>query len=138
MKLIVKSTSRHPANAVNWLVKFAAAYVRTVAAREGWAEKLDAYPVQVTVTNTQHAYCGRSLGVRSFPIDPKNHPAGYEKRRCFLVRVGAASRFPCDSTYGRYRDMPEARLESKLRPDGTATAQNQDLTLDAGQPTSQP
>lgn len=112
MKTIIRSTSRHPANAVNWLVKFAAAYVYRVAQREGWAHKLDAYPVQITVTNTKHAYCGRSLGVRRFPIDPRNIYAGHEARRCFLVRVGAASRFPTNSTYARYKDMPEARLES--------------------------
>ena len=110
MKLIVNSTSRHPHNAVNWLVKFAAEYVRTVAAREGWLDKLEAYPVQVTVTNSQHAYCGRSLGVRRFPKDRRNIYGGSEARRCFLVRVGAASRFPTNSTYPRYTEMPEATL----------------------------
>jgi len=117
MKLIVNTTSQHPAFAVNWLVRFAANYVRTVATSEGWAHKLDAYPVQVNVTNTQHAYCGRSLGLRRIPTNHVGSETsifdrtGGETRRCFLVRVGAASRFPCNSTYARYQDMPEARLE---------------------------
>jgi hypothetical protein len=113
MKTIIKTTSRHPAASINWLVKYAAAYVYRVAQQEQWSDRLDRYPVRITVTNTEHTYCGRSLGLRRYNGDQRAPGDMWaELQRCFLVRIGAASSFPCDSTYKRYKGMPEARLES--------------------------
>jgi hypothetical protein len=111
MKPVITNTSRYPDRAVNWLVAFAYRQVHAVAVREGWLEKLTRYPIALRLTNSSHAYCGRSLGVRSRAKDRRNIYAGSVSERCFLVRVGQPERFPCNSTYARFRDMPEARLE---------------------------
>lgn len=108
--LNLTNTSRYPAHAVRWLATYALRYVRGVAEREGWREQLDRHPVALAVTNCRYTYRGRSLGVRSRTIDPKNTPAGSVTERRFLVRIGAPTSFPCDSTYSCYKDMPEARL----------------------------
>jgi len=113
MKTIIKTTSRHPAASINWLVKYAAAYVYRVAQQEQWSDRLDRYPVRITVANTRHAYCGRYFGLRRYNGDQRARGDKLaELQRCFLVRVGPASKYPCDSTYNRYKDMPEGRLES--------------------------
>jgi len=110
LNLIINNTSRYPEHAIRWLATYAARYVRGVAEREGWLERFNRYPLALRLTNCCGSYRGRSLGVRSRPVDPRNPYGGSVTERCFLVRIGAPNRFPVNSTYNRYKDMPEATL----------------------------
>ncbi len=115
--LLIHNTSRHPADQVRWLAEYAYRYVRSEAVRNDWVDRFDRHPVALRVRNTQHAYSGVFQGTSylhriegfsrgGLEYDGMVHTPVWD----VVVRIGKATKFPVDSTYPRYKDMPEARL----------------------------
>lgn len=116
MKIVIHNTSRVSDKEARWLIHFAAVYVRNVAEREGWLAEFESATPFVRLTNCRWAYRGRFMHrYRGWALNKAygSVTPHTEDAKLFwniLLRIGKPSHFPCDSTYPRFKDMPEERV----------------------------